>query len=50
MFEKIFFYAAVTAIIINVFLFGAATYSDIFELQLLSLGNIFLLNFVFLRK
>ncbi len=50
MFKKLFFYAAIGGIVINTFLFGIAMYMNDFNLQLLSLGNIFLLNFIFLRE
>tara|TARA_R110000824_G_scaffold71001_3_gene181950 strand:- start:3512 stop:3664 length:153 start_codon:yes stop_codon:yes gene_type:complete len=50
MFKKLFFYVAIGSIIINIFLFGFAGYMNDFNLQLLSLGNIFLLNFIFLRE
>ena len=50
MFNKIIYYASLSAIIINIFLFGLGTYMGILSLQLLSILNIFLLNFVFLRE
>ncbi len=50
MFGKLIFHASILGIIINIFLFGIATYMGIFSLQLLSILNIFLLNFVFLRE
>jgi hypothetical protein len=50
MLQKIFFYSSLAAMGINVVLFGIAYRLDNFELQLLSLANIFLLNFIFLRE
>ena len=50
MLKKIFFYASIGAIGINALLFIFATYMGNFHLQLLSLLNIFLLNFVFLQE
>ncbi len=50
MFGKIIFHASIVGILINILLFGVATYMGIFQLQLLSILNIFLLNFVFLRE
>ncbi len=50
MFGKLIFHASIVGILINILLFGVATYMGIFQLQLLSILNIFLLNFVFLRE
>jgi len=50
MLNKIIYYAALAGIIINIFLFGFGVYLDVLSLQLLSILNIFLLNFVFLRE
>ena len=50
MWRKVFFYSSLVAIGINAALFGVAYHLDNYQLQLLSLANIFLLNFIFLRE
>lgn len=48
--NKIFFFGAFLAILINIGLFGVANVIDSFDLKILSIINIFLLSTVLFRN
>lgn len=50
MLEKVLTYTCVVAFCMNICLFGTATILEQTNLQILSIGNMFLLSFALLRK
>jgi hypothetical protein len=48
--NKLIFYGAFAAILINIFLFGIANVTDDFKLKILSIVNVFVLSFVLFRN
>tara|TARA_Y100000310_G_scaffold247539_1_gene253147 strand:+ start:830 stop:1006 length:177 start_codon:yes stop_codon:yes gene_type:complete len=48
--NKLIFYGAFAAILINIFLFGFANVTDDFKLKILSIVNVFLLSLVLFRN